>query len=165
MAHLVLLLAVAICAARATGEITPAEGAAPADIEYINPPSLLNATELGYTQVVTAANVKKTVWISGQTSQDTGGNVVGTTLEEQADTTTANVKKALEAVGATVDNIVHIQVFIANYNPDTDIPTVAKVTKAFEGSNGTFPSAELIGVQSLFSRELLIEINAVAVLP
>ncbi|CAD7696156.1 unnamed protein product [Ostreobium quekettii] len=164
-ARLVQVLAIAIFAAVVASDTCDGACPASAEIEHINPPSLFNGTDFGFAQIVTATNVRKKIWISGQTSQDTVPNVLGRTLDEQADGAIANVKRALEAVGATVDDIVHQQIFIANYNPDTDIPIVGKVTNAFKTSNGNFPSAELIGVQSLFTRELLIEIYTEAVLP
>ncbi|CAD7696158.1 unnamed protein product [Ostreobium quekettii] len=105
------------------------------------------------------------VWIAGQTASDKNNTVIGTTLDEQVDVAADNVKKALEAVGASVDNLVHVQYFIAQYDPDTDFPAVLKAGRSLASSRGGSPAAELIGVQSLGLREYRIEISGVAVLP
>ena len=117
--------------------------------EYIEPNE-------GFSQtVVVKTGNFKTLYISGQI----GG---GTDLETQTISTFQNLEKQLANCNATFKNVVKMNTYIVNFNPEMDLPIFRKVRKHFLG-NENYPASTLVGIQSLGRKEWLIEIEAVAV--
>ena len=54
------------------------------------------------------------VFVSGQGPLDRNGQVVGATIEEQAERTLENVRAILEAAGCTMDDVVKVNVILAD---------------------------------------------------
>jgi len=128
------------------------------DTRYINPPGLTKPT--GYTHVVLAAD-GRTVYIAGQVAFDSTGALVGAgDFRAQAERVYANLRIALASVGATFSDVVKMTTFI------TDLANVAALREV----RGKYldparpPANSLIGVATLARPELLLEIEAVAVL-
>lgn len=116
--------------------------------EYINPGP-------GYTQVVTAtANGVKTIYVSGQVGE-------GKNLEEQTRSALLNVKKQLEQAGSSFTDVVKMNWYIVKYE-EKDLNVFRGVCKEIMGETN-MPASTLIGVYSLFRKEYLIEIEAIAV--
>ena len=117
--------------------------------EYIEPNE-------GFSQtVVVKTGNFKTLYISGQIGD-------GTDLEAQTITTFQNLEKQLTNCNATFKDVVKMNTYIVNFNPDVDLPIFRKVRKEFLG-NENYPASTLVGVESLGRKEWLIEIEAVAV--
>ena len=117
--------------------------------EYIHP----NA---GFSQVVVVATDNtKTLHISGQIG-------TGSTLELQTIDTFKNLEKLLYECGATFIDVVKMNTYIVNFNPEIDLPIYRKVRKDFLGESN-YPASTLVGVTILGNRDWLIEIDAVAV--
>jgi enamine deaminase RidA (YjgF/YER057c/UK114 family) len=117
--------------------------------EYIHP----NA---GFSQVVVVATDNtKTLHISGQIG-------TGSTLELQTIDTFKNLEKLLYECGATFQDVVKMNTYIVNFNPEIDLPIYRKVRKDFLGESN-YPASTLVGVSVLGNRDWLIEIDAVAV--
>jgi enamine deaminase RidA (YjgF/YER057c/UK114 family) len=117
--------------------------------EYINPGP-------GYTQVVTAtANGVKTIYVSGQVGE-------GKNLEEQTRSALLNVKKQLGQAGASFADVVKMNWYIVKYE-ENDLDIFRGVRKEIMGETN-MPASTLVGVYSLFRKEYLIEIEAIAVL-
>ena len=125
-------------------------GGGEADTEFIGPTA-------GFTQVVaTQGTGAKTLYISGQVGR------AGESLELQANQTYANLRRQLEAAGATTADLVQLTIYIANYQPeDAAVLGVARQNNGFSDEN--LPATTLIGVESLYSDTALIEIEGVAV--
>ena len=118
--------------------------------EYIHP----NA---GFSQVVVVATDNtKTLHISGQIG-------TGSTLELQTIDTFKNLEKLLYECGATFIDVVKMNTYIVNFNPEIDLPIYRKVRKDFLGKSN-YPASTLVGVSVLGNRDWLIEIDAVAVI-
>ncbi len=118
--------------------------------EYIHP----NA---GFSQVVVVATDNtKTLHISGQIG-------TGSTLELQTIDTFKNLEKLLYECGATFIDVVKMNTYIVNFNPEIDLPIYRKVRKDFLGESN-YPASTLVGVSVLGNRDWLIEIDAVAVI-
>jgi enamine deaminase RidA (YjgF/YER057c/UK114 family) len=85
---------------------------------FIHPETLSNSPAT-YTQVVTyTANGVTTVRISGQTASEPSGRLVGRDdLEAQARQAFQNLVAALEAAGATPEDVVKINAYIVGLNP------------------------------------------------
>jgi enamine deaminase RidA (YjgF/YER057c/UK114 family) len=128
-------------------------------VRYINPPGLTKPT--GYTHVVVAAD-GRTVYIAGQVAFDSTGQVVGLgDFNAQAEKVFANLRTALASVGGSFADVVKTTTLI------TDLKQVAALRELrARYFNPEHPPANtLIPVATLARADLLIEIEAVAVLP
>jgi enamine deaminase RidA (YjgF/YER057c/UK114 family) len=126
----------------------------------------LDPAELGpppsYTQVVEASG-QRLVFISGQTAFDAAGTLVGgSDCEAQAGQVFRNLAVALAAVGGTAANIVKLTVFVRNM--DDLAKYRAARDRFFAASQLKAPAVTLVEVSRLYAPELLIEIEAIAVL-
>ena len=118
--------------------------------EYIEPNE-------GFTQtVVVKTGNFKTLYISGQIGD-------GANLEAQTITTFQNLEKQLQNCNATFKDVVKMNTYIVNFNPEADLPIFRKVRKQFLG-NENYPASTLVGILSLGRKEWLIEIEAIAVI-
>lgn len=111
---------------------------------------------VGFSQVVVVeTEVYKTLHISGQIGE-------GDNLEKQTIATFRNLEVLLKECGATFKDVIKMNTFIVNLNPEIDLPIFRKVRKEFLG-NENYPASTLVGVSMLGNRDWLIEIEATAV--
>jgi len=130
--------------------------------EYVNPNSLFPSVQHGFSQVVVASG-RKMVFISGQTAWDIKKKIVGgDSLLEQARQALRNVQAAIEATGGTLKDIVSLRIYIVNYEPENAEAVGIALQEFFSSENP--PASTWIGVSALAVPELLIEIEAIAVL-
>jgi enamine deaminase RidA (YjgF/YER057c/UK114 family) len=133
-------------------------------VELINPEGL--PTPDNYAQIGVATGTR-TVYISGQVARDADDNPVGTgDLAAQVEQALTNVNIAITAVGGTFDDVAKVTVYVVDWTPDKIEAINAGATRAATklGINPIKP-ATLVGVAALAEPDLLIEIEAVAVLP
>ena len=110
----------------------------------------------GFSQtVVVKTGNFKTLYISGQIGD-------GADLEAQTITTFQNLEKQLTNCNASFKDVVKMNSYIVNFNPEIDLPIFRKVRKEFLG-NENYPASTLVGVENLGRKEWLIEIEAIAV--
>jgi enamine deaminase RidA (YjgF/YER057c/UK114 family) len=100
--------------------------------------------------------------MAGQVAVNAEGEVVGRgDLREQTRQVFENVQTALAAAGATFSDVVKVTMYIANYKPE-DRGVIMEVRgQYFTGEH--LPTSVLLGVQSLATSDLLIEMDAIAV--
>jgi enamine deaminase RidA (YjgF/YER057c/UK114 family) len=124
---------------------------------YINPRGLVSPT--GYTHVVVAAD-RRTVYIAGQVAFDSTGKVVGDAdFSAQAEQVFSNLRRALASVGATFSDVVKMTTLITDVK---NVPALRDIrTRYLDPSQ---PPANTLIVAQLVRPELLLEIEAVAVL-
>ena len=126
----------------------------------LNPPSL--PQPMGYSQIVQVSG-GTTVYIAGQVAWDAGGQLVGAgDFEAQARQVFANLLAALSAVGAGVADLVKIGIYVVDHGPEKLAMVRAVRDEVFRTDSP--PASTLIGVQALAMPELLIEVDAVAVI-
>ncbi len=126
---------------------------------FINPPEI--STPRGYTHVVEVLSGRP-VYISGQVPLDQSGNVVGKgDMRAQTVQVFENLKAALAAVGLGFDSIVKFSYFLTDI---TTLPIVREVRNEYL-AGATPPASTAVGVTGLFMPDLLIEVEAVAILP
>jgi reactive intermediate/imine deaminase len=129
-----------------------------ASVEYLNPPTLSVPT--GYTHVVHVRH-GRTIYIAGQVAFDKSGNVVGKgDFEAQAAQVYENLKLALAAAGATFDNLVKVTTFVTDMS---HLPRLRAIRAKYYGKNA--PASTLVQIEKLANDQLMIEIEAVAVVP
>ena len=115
----------------------------------------------GYSHVVTASG-GTTVYVAGQVALDADGRVVGPgDLRVQTEHVFKNLVRALAAAGARIDDVVKITTFVVDFKP-ADRDVIRQVRARF--FEGTPPASTLVGVQALVMPELMIEIEAIAVI-
>ena len=125
---------------------------------FINPPSLTKPT--GYTHVVVAPD-GRTVYIAGQVSFDSTGQVIGTgDFRAQAEQVYRNLGRALSSVGGSMGDLVKTTTYITDHK---NVPVLREVRQKHLDQSHP-PANTLLIVASLARPELLIEIEAVAVL-
>ncbi len=127
--------------------------------QFINPDGLSRPGV--YTPVVTARG-GKTIYISGQVSQDVAGNLVGKgDLGAQTEQVYRNLRAALAGAGATFDDVVKLNVYVVNFKPE--YRELLQQVRGRHVSKEHPPASTLIGVQALAREGFLLEIEAVAV--
>ncbi len=130
--------------------------------EHLNPSDLPNWSESFSQIVVVRAGSSRTIYVSGQVSVDAGNNVVGHgDLGRQAEVALENLSKALAAAGATPADVVRLGIYVKDYRPDQAKIISAALRKRFVA--GRMPASTWLGVASLALDDLLIEIEATAV--
>lgn len=127
-------------------------------IQKFNVPEL--AEPAGYHHVVVAER-SRTVYLAGQVGVDADGAVVGPDLAAQTAQAFRNVGTALDAAGATWDDVVKMVIYIVDYDADKAQQFFAGLGEAFAGGAPT-TAATLIGVQSLYEPRFLIELDVTA---
>ena len=147
MATALLTLPLAVAATHGNGKVI---------VKHMNPATLFKPT--GYSHVVEVKG-GRTLYVSGQIAIDQSGAVVGKgDLMAQTRQVFENLKSALAGSGATLDDVVKITVFM------TDVSEV----QTFRDVRGHYftkelPASSLVQVARLARPELMIEIEAVAV--
>lgn len=128
----------------------------------INPDTLFPSTPFGFSQVV-ASDGRKTVYCAGQAAWDKDMNFIGEgDLARQLDQALHNVRCALEAAGATPQDVVRVTTYVVDYGPD-QIETITTALAAFFGAEH-LPASTLLGVERLALPEFLVEIEVTAVI-
>jgi enamine deaminase RidA (YjgF/YER057c/UK114 family) len=127
-------------------------------LEKIQPSTIHEAR--GYTHVVKAAGAQ-TVYISGQVGVAPDGSVADG-IEAQAKQAFSNLNACLVAAGATAANVAKITILVVGYSPDVRPALLAARQGLFDADSP--PASTLIGVQALAQPNLLIEVEAIAVL-
>jgi len=115
---------------------------------------------LGIYSEAVMAEGKRMLFISGMTARDKEGNIVGKgDMKAQTRQVMENIKAVLEKVGATFDQIVKVSVFITDMSRFKEIHEVR--AQYFKKD---YPASTMVQVSGLVSPEMLIEIEAIAVL-
>src|SRR5262245_41022161 len=125
-------------------------------MRHVNPPSFPRPN--GYSHAVETTG-GRTVYVSGQVSLDSDGKVVGAgDVTAQARQVFENLKTVLAAANASLDDVVKITVFM------TDLSGLnAFRRRRTEYFPKDAPASSLVRVAGLVLPELLIEIEAIAV--
>jgi len=129
-----------------------------AEKRFVNPPGL---KPLGmYSNTACARGTM--VFVAGQVAVDAEGKIVGRgNYEAQAVQVFENLKLALSAAGATFEDVLKLTIFIKDLTQES--------RKAVMGVRGRYishtnpPAATMIGIDRLVEDELLVEVEAVAV--
>jgi len=115
----------------------------------------------GYSQIIEVAG-GTTIHIAGQVAWDETSALVGEgDFEAQARQVFGNVVKALEAAGATPSDLVKIRIYVVDHDPEK-LAIFRRVRDEILNADPP-PVSTLVGVEQLALPDLLIEVEAVAV--
>ena len=122
-------------------------------------PSVYNPTRYAQGVKTTGGTI---VWISGQVSQDKDGKVVHKgDFAGQARQALANLKAMVEAAGGTIFDIIKVNTYLIDLRYRDELARIR--TEFFP--DGKLPASTLVGVAGLADPDMLLEIEAIAVLP
>jgi enamine deaminase RidA (YjgF/YER057c/UK114 family) len=114
----------------------------------------------GYTHVV-EVTAGRPVYIAGQVALDRSGVVVGPgDIPVQARQVFDNLQTALHAVGATFEQVVKLNYYLVDA---TQLPVVREVRDEYVNTQQP-PASTAVEVRRLVRDDLLIEVEAVAVI-
>ena len=126
-------------------------------IERINPEGVPAIP--GLTNVVRATGAT-TLYLSGMVPYDTAGQLIGGgDVEVQARAALANLRTALEGAGASFNDLVKLTFYIVDYEQSM-APRLGPIFAVSEDP----PAVTWVGVAALGRDEMLIEVDAIAVL-
>src|SRR5262245_28994264 len=127
--------------------------------QFSNPTSL--PTPRNYHHAV-AVEGGRTIYLSGQVAFDTQRNIIGgDALVAQTRQALQNLKIAVESAGGTISDVVQLTIHVVNYRPDQLNDIAGTIAEFFPPEN--LPANTLVGVASLSTHGLIIEITGVAV--
>ncbi|MCX7169692.1 MAG: Rid family hydrolase [Proteobacteria bacterium] len=129
-------------------------------LEAVNPWSWQDA--YGYSQAIAVSESSKVLYCAGQTSVDAQGNPVCVgDMGGQVAQALNNLEQVLRQAGATLANVVRLHYYT------TDVPALFEVFGPLVGrlqQAGCKPAAVLHGVTALYHPDIMVEIEATAVM-
>lgn len=105
-----------------------------------------------YSPVVVSGDL---VYTAGQVAGDADGAIVGVTIEEQTRQTLRNLQTCLEAAGATLDDVLKVNAYLADL---ADFPGYNEVYREYFAA--PYPARTSVG--AALPPGVLVEIEAVA---
>ncbi|MGW2702754.1 RidA family protein [Streptomyces sp. NPDC001340] len=132
-------------------------------ITLVNPSGL---PEIDAYRQVSIATGSKLVFIAGQVAWDADGVTVGEgDLAAQVEQCYLNIGTALGEIGASLDDVAKLTVYVVDWIPDKMPLLMEGITRAVTKLGVTpAPPATLLGVAALDVPEHLVEIEATAVI-
>lgn len=126
------------------------------NLQIVNPDGLYDPAPNGYSHAVVATNISKVVFIAGQGGEDSSG-ALSPSFEDQVKQAYANLKTAIEAVGATPNQVLKITTYVADYEQEK-LGVMSKYLN--ETFKGWLPAQTLVPVPRLALDGMLFEVDA-----
>jgi len=125
---------------------------------FVNPAGL---KPLGMYSNVACARGGTLVFISGQVAVDAEGRTVGKgNMQAQAVQVFENLKRALQGAGATFQDVLKFNIYICELTPEARKAVTEVRARYIDQARP--PAATMIGVDRLVEDDLMLEIEAVA---
>lgn len=129
-------------------------------LQSIQPPTLWDSSPYRFSQVVSADAPRRLAFIAGQIAMAPDGSLVGVgDIDAQLRQVFANLRAAVEAAGGTLADIASLTVYVKDVAHHRNY--LAVLAEEFTDWR---PAETLVQVAALGLPELLVEIQAVAVL-
>jgi enamine deaminase RidA (YjgF/YER057c/UK114 family) len=129
-------------------------------LTIVNPPNLGDPTPFGYSTAVIVPREAKIAYVSGQGGQDSTG-ALSPDFAVQVKQAYANLRTALDALGARPDQVAKLTVFVV----DHDMSKLEVLTRNVKEMFGeTLPAQTLVPVPKLAIDPMLFEVEAIVML-
>ena len=139
--------------------MTQASAPSSATANFINPEGMHRPT--GYTHVVEVTEGRP-IYIAGQIALDPTGTLVGPgDIRAQTHQVFQNLQAALQAVGVGFEQVVKLNYYLVDA---TQLPVVREVRDQYVNTARP-PASTAVEVRRLVRDDLLVEVEAVAILP
>jgi reactive intermediate/imine deaminase len=116
----------------------------------------------GYSQAVEIHPGTRLIYIAGQVALDHSGKLIGEgDFRAQATQTFENLKAALQASGASFDNVVKLNSYLVDMS---QLPAFREVRDKYVNTANP-PASTALQVSRLFREGFLVEVEAIAVVP
>jgi enamine deaminase RidA (YjgF/YER057c/UK114 family) len=130
------------------------------ELTIVNPRTLHDPSPNGYSTAVIAPPGARVAYISGQGGQDSTGGL-SPDFAVQVKQAYANLRSALEGIGAKPDQVAKLTVFVV----DHDMSKLEVLTRSVKEMFGdALPAQTLVPVPKLAIDPMLFEVEAVVVL-
>lgn len=103
------------------------------------------------------------MYLSGHVPITENGDILQAGLEQQLLLVFQNIEKTLHQANVGTQQLVKLTIYVRNLQPD-QLATIRKVRDQFIHSELP-PASSLIGVAQLFHPDVLVEVEAIAVIP
>ncbi|MDK1489798.1 RidA family protein [Sinorhizobium sp. 7-81] len=129
-------------------------------LTIVNPKNLYDPTPNGYSTAVIVPREARVAYISGQGGQDSTG-ALSPDFAVQVRQAYANLRTALDALGARPDQVAKLTVFVVDHDMSKLEVLTQNVKEMF---GGALPAQTLIPVPKLAIDPMLFEVEAVVML-
>ena len=131
--------------------------------------TLVNPTGLPQTEIYRQLSVStgsELVFLAGQVARDADGEKVGEgDLAAQVEQAYLNIGTALAEIGSSVNDVAKLTFYVVGWTPDQMPLLVEGIDRATDKLGvSPVPPATLLGVAALAEPDLLVEIEAIAVI-
>ncbi|RBY85708.1 RidA family protein [Blastococcus sp. TF02A-30] len=133
-------------------------------VQLLSPEGMFQPVPYHHVSIGTGA---RQVHVAGQIARDADGNPVATgDLAGQVAQALRNTARGLSGAGASFAGVVRLRFFVTRWSPDRIGDLMAGIGAVAEelGLPQPLPPASLIGVDFLFEPDVLVEVEADAVL-
>ncbi|WPO91869.1 RidA family protein [Chryseobacterium sp. HR92] len=128
-------------------------------VEYKSSPKVFSIKGLSQSVSIDCGS-SKMILLSGQVPLDPEGNLLGNTIEEQTHQVFKNIENILKEYGGTGKDIIKLGIFTTDIKKTPDFRKVRDLYVNLQNP----PVSSLVEVSRLFRDDVLIEIEATAVI-
>jgi len=129
-------------------------------LSVVNPAGLYDPAPNGYSHAIVAAGGRRIAYIAGQGGENRIG-ALSPRFADQVKQAYANLRTALNAVGAKPHQVAKITTYVVNYDQSLLDVLTHEVQEMF---GDTLPAQTLVPVPRLALDGMLFEVDAIAVL-
>ncbi|WP_433632558.1 RidA family protein [Chryseobacterium cucumeris] len=128
-------------------------------VEYKSSPKVFTIKGLSQSVSIDCGN-SKMILLSGQVPLNSEGNLVGNTIEEQTQQVFKNIENILKEYGGTGKDIIKLVIYTTDIKKTPDFRKVRDLHISLQNP----PVSSLVEVSKLFRDDVLIEVEATAVI-
>jgi len=130
-------------------------------VQYVNPPVVSQPSGYSHVAVVDLGNSKMLI-ISGQVPLNAKGQLVGENdFAKQTEQVFLNLQQILQSFGGSMQHVVKTGIFLTDAS---NVPLFREIRSKYVNMKNP-PASTLVEVKGLFRKDILIEIEATAIIP
>jgi enamine deaminase RidA (YjgF/YER057c/UK114 family) len=130
-------------------------------VKFLNPASVSAPKGYSHTAQIDLGTCKMLI-ISGQVGLDSKGSLAGKDdFSKQTEQAFQNIKSIVESAGGKMDNVVKLSYYVLDVG---QIQTLRVIRDKFINTKNP-PASTLVQVSKLFRDDILVEIEATAIIP